>query len=409
MYCSTVQLLNNVVLENNFPPMIAARNYVYACIAGYECMAAGDTNYRSLAGQIKHLPSLPNPDNKDIIDFHLASLLAFTKVGNAVTFPEGSLMSYYDDLLKKADSIGLNEQHIAATKKFADTIASSILAWSKKDRYGATRGAPKYEFKAQEHLWAPTPPMYASAVEPHWKKIRPMVLDTSFMFEIPKPPVYDIKNKNSVYYKALLEVKNTGDSLTKEQKHIADFWDDNPFRMNVSGHVMYATKKFSPPGHWLNIVGIAAYHAKADFAQTTAAYAITSIAFFDAFIRAWEEKYKSNYVRPESIIIKYLNPYWRPYIQTPPFPSYVSGHATNSAAAAEAMTYCFSDTLSFMDTSLVEFGIPARKIESFRKAAEEAAMSRLYGGIHYRFDNEEGLKVGKKVGQYVASRIRFKK
>jgi hypothetical protein len=408
-YSATVKMLNNVVLENNFPPMIAARNYVYACIAGYECMVAGDSSYQSLSGQIKHLPPMPAPSDPSNIDFHLASLLAFTKVGNAVTFPDGSLMFYYDDLLKKADSAGMSEEKVTATKLFSDTIAASILAWSKKDRYGATRGAPKYEFKALEERWAPTPPMYSTAVEPHWKKIRPMVLDTSFMFEIPPPPVYDVKNKNSVYYKALLEVKNIGDSLTKEQKHIADCWDDNPFRMNVSGHVMYATKKFSPPGHWLNIVGIAAHHAKADFSQTVAAYALTSIAFFDAFIRAWEEKFKSNLVRPETVINKYLDPYWRPYIQTPPFPSYVSGHATNSAAAAETMTYCFGDQLSFMDTSLVEFGIPARKIESFRKAAEEAAMSRLYGGIHYRFDNEEGLKVGKQVGQLVVSRLRIKK
>jgi membrane-associated phospholipid phosphatase len=408
LYSSTVKQLNNVVLENNFPPMIAARNYVYACIAGYECMAAGDSSYQSLSGQIKHLPPMPSPDDSNI-EFHLAALLAFTKVGNAVTFPEGSLIFHYDDLLKKADSIGLSERCIRATKIFADTIAASIIAWSKKDRYGATRGAPKYEFKVQEDRWAPTPPMYASAVEPYWKKIRPMVLDTSIMFDIPRPPQFDINNKNSSYYQSLLEVKNIGDSLTKEQKHIADFWDDNPFRMNVSGHVMYATKKFSPAGHWLNIVGIAAYLKKADFSQTVAAYALTSIAFFDAFIRAWEEKYKSNYVRPETIINKYLDPYWRPHIQTPPFPSYVSGHATNSAAAAEAMTYCFGDQFSFTDTSLVEFNIPARKIESFRKAAQEAAMSRLYGGIHYRFDNEEGLKVGKQVGQLVASRLRMKR
>jgi hypothetical protein len=409
LYSSTVKQLNNVVLENNFPPMIAARNYVYACIAGYECMAAGDSSYQSLSGQIKHLAFMPSPDDAPNIDFHLASLLAFTKVGNAVTFPDGSLMYHYDELLKKADSAGMSEERVNATKVFSDTIAASILAWSKKDRYGATRGAPKYEFKTQEDRWAPTPPMYASAVEPFWKKIRPMVLDTCIMFEIPRPPVYDIQNKNSVYYQSLMEVKNIGDNLTKEQKHIADFWDDNPFRMNVSGHVMYATKKFSPAGHWLNIVGIAAHHAKANFSQTVAAYAITSIAFFDAFIRAWEEKYKSNYVRPETIINKYLDPYWRPYIQTPPFPSYVSGHATNSAAAAEAMTHCFGDKLSFTDTSLVEFNIPARKIESFRKAAEEAAMSRLYGGIHYRFDNEEGLKVGKQVGQLVVSRLRMKR
>ena len=409
LYCATVKKLNNVVLENNFPPMIAARNYVYACIAGYECMVAGDSTYQTLAGQIKHLPPLPKPQTGAKIDFSLAALLAFIKVGNSVTFPDGSLMEYHASLIEQADSLGMPEEMHSATITFSDTIAAAILQWSKGDAYGATRGALKYEFKDVEGRWIPTPPMYASAVEPHWKKIRPMVLDSASQFAIPPPPVYDIKNKNSIYYKSLLEVKNIGDSLNPEQKAIADFWDDNPFRMNVSGHVMFATKKFSPPGHWLNIVGIAAKEAKAGFNETVAAYAITSIAFFDAFIRAWEEKYKSNYVRPETVITKYLDPYWQPHIQTPPFPSYVSGHATNSAAAAEAMTSCFGDSLSFTDTSLVAFGIPARKILSFRKAAEEAAMSRLYGGIHYRFDNEEGLKVGKKVGEYVVERLKLKK
>ncbi len=409
LYSTTVKKLNEVVLENNFPPMIAARNYVYASIAGYECMAAGDTTYQSLAGQIKHLPPLPKPLADTSVNFQLASLLAFLKTGNAVTFPEGNLMGYYDDLLKLADSVGLSEETIHATQQFADTIAASILAWSKKDNYGPTRGAPKYDFKGEEGKWAPTPPMYSSAVEPHWRKIRPMILDSASQIEIPRPPLYDVKNKNSVYYQALLEVKQVGDSLTAEQKQIADFWDDNPFRMEVKGHMMYATKKFSPPGHWLNIVGIAAHHAKADYTQTVAAYAITSIAFFDAFIRAWDEKYTSQYPRPETAINKFIDEYWQPYIQTPPFPSYVSGHATNSAAAAEAMTHCFGDQLSFMDTSLVDYGIPARKIHSFRKAAEEAALSRLYGGIHYRFDNDEGLKVGKQVGELVVARVRLKK
>jgi hypothetical protein len=247
-------------------------------------------------------------------------------------------------------------------------------------------------------------------VEPHWGTIRSMVLDSSTQFEIPRPPKFDVNNKNSVFYQYMMEVKNIGDSLNDEQKHIAEFWDDNPFKMNVSGHVMFATKKFSPPSHWLNIVGIAAKEAKADFNTTVAAYTLTSIAFFDAFIRGWQEKYTSNYIRPESAINGQKEfQEWRPYIQTPPFPSYVSGHATNSSAAAEAMTSMFGNQLSFTDTSLLEFGINNRVIKSFRAAAEEAALSRLYGGIHYRFDNEQGLIVGKKIGELVVQRIQLKK
>lgn len=408
LYSKTVKKLNDVVLGNNFPPMIASRNYVYANIAAYECIVAGDTTYQTLSGQIKHMPSMPKPDTSKPIDYSLAALLSFTKVGNAVTFPEGSMMEYYNELKEKADSAGMPSDVLEHTIAFSDTIVATIMKWSKGDNYAATRGAERFTVKEEEGRWVPTPPMYATAIEPQWGKIRPMVLDSSSQFEIPRPPVFDVTNKNSTYYKALMEVKNVGDSLTEEQKHIADFWDDNPFKMNVSGHVMFATKKFSPPGHWLNIVGIAAKAAKADFNSTVGAFAITSIAFFDAFIRGWEEKYKSNYVRPETSISKYIDQEWRPYIQTPPFPSYVSGHATNSSAAAETITSWFGDQLSFTDTSLLEFGIANREIKSFRAAAAEAAMSRLYGGIHYRFDNDEGLKVGKQVGELIVKRIQLK-
>ena len=101
IYCKTVKKLNDVILENNFPPMIASRNYVYANIAAYECVAAGNPDYQSLSGQIKHMPTMPKPEAGKTIDFSLAALFACSKVGNAVTFPEGSMMEYYAELKKK--------------------------------------------------------------------------------------------------------------------------------------------------------------------------------------------------------------------------------------------------------------------------------------------------------------------
>jgi PAP2 superfamily len=409
LYSKTVKRLNDVVLENNFPPMIATRNYTYANIAAYETMAAGNPQFQSLSGQIKHLPAMPKPEAGKIIDFSLAAALSFTKVGNAVTFPEGSMMAYYDELKEKAREAGMTSDILKNTLAFSDTVVAAVLKWSKKDNYAQTRSAEKYTVKDEEGRWVPTPPMYAQAVEPKWNTIRCLVMDSSSQFMPPRPPVFDVKNKKSEYNKYLSEVKKIGDSLTDEQKHIAEFWDDNPFKLNVSGHVMFATKKFSPAGHWMNIVGIAAKEAKADFATTVAAYAETSIALFDAFISCWDEKYRSNYIRPETAINKYLDEEWRPYIQTPPFPSYTSGHGTISAAAAESMTYWFGDKLSFTDTSSLEFGIESRKIISFRDAAKEAAMSRLYGGIHYRFDNEQGNKAGTKLGEFIVQRLRLKK
>ena len=250
--------------------------------------------------------------------------------------------------------------------------------------------------------------MYASAAEPHWMEIRTMVIDSASIYEPAPPPTFNIKDKNSKYYQEVIAIKNAIDSLTPEQKHIAEFWDDNPFKMNVTGHVMFGSKKFSPPGHWMSVVGIAAKQAKSDYPETIYATAKTAIALFDAFLICWAEKFTSNYIRPESVINQEIDHNWQPFIQTPPFPSYVSGHSTISAATAEVMTNYFGE-MAFTDTSSVEFGIKSRSFKSFHDAAQEASISRLYGGIHYRFDLNEGNALGRKVGAVVLQRLQLKK
>ena len=404
LYSKTVKKLNDVVLFNNFPPVIASRNYAYANIAAYECVAAGDSNYQSLAGQLRQLPPMPKPSAQPL-NFNLAALLAFLKVGNAVTFPEGILMDYYEEVKKQARDAGMSSDMINNSVAFSDTISASIMKWSKGDNYAQTRSAEKFTVTTEEGRWVPTPPAYAQAMEPHWCEIRPMVLDSAAQCRPGVPPGYNVSKKDGVFYKEMMEVKNVGDSLTEEQKHIADFFDDNPFKLNVSGHLMFATKKFSPPGHWMNIVGIAAEKSGADFNKTVAAYTETAIALFDGFIGCWKIKYESNMIRPETVINKFVDPDWKPYIQTPPFPSYVSGHSVISAAAAEVMTHYFGENFSFTDTSNLEFGIANRTFKSFHDAALEASWSRLYGGIHYRSDLEQGNIMGKQIGETIVSRL----
>jgi hypothetical protein len=409
LYCKTVKKLNDVVLYNNFAPVVASRNYAYANIAAYECVAAGDSSYNSLHGQIRHLPQMPRPEAGKKVDYKMAALLAFVKVGNAVTFPEGVLMDYYEGLKKSADSAGMPEDVLEATVAFSDTIAATVMKWSKGDNYAQTRSAEKFTVTTEDGRWIPTPPGYSQAMEPHWCDIRTLLLDSAAQFDAPPPPVYNMKDSTSEYCRQVMEVKGVVDSLTNEQKHIADFFDDNPFNLHVTGHVMYATKKFSPPGHWMNIVGIAAEKAKTDFNTTVAAYTATSIALFDGFISCWKTKYMRNSSRPETVINKYVDPNWRPYIQTPPFPSYVSGHSVISAASAEVMTHFFGDNFAYTDTSELEFGVPNRSFKSFRHAADEASWSRLYGGIHFRADLEQGNIVGRKIGEYIVGKLRMKK
>jgi hypothetical protein len=409
LYRLTVKKLNDIILENNFPPMIGSRNYVYANIAAYEVIAAGDENFNSLAGQIRHLKGVPRPTDNSKVDFHFASLLAFCAVGNAVTFPEGSMNEYVDELKKKAKDAGLPKEVFDASVEYADIVSKHILQWSKDDNYAKLRSASKFTVKDEDGRWIPTPPMYAQAIEPHWCEIRPMVLDSASQIKPVPPPPFNMKNKESLFYQNALEVKNIGDSLTDEQKHIADFWDDNPFKLNVVGHVMFATKKFSPGGHWMNIVGIANQNNKSDFNTTVGTYTLASIALFDGFITCWEAKFKTNYVRPETVITKHLNADWRPYLQTPPFPEYTSGHAVISAATAEVLTAAFGDNVAFRDTSSTEFGIPERSFTSFRQAAREAGQSRVYGGIHYKNSCMVGTQQGEEVGRLVNERLKLKK
>ena len=307
-YCKTVKELNEVVKHVGFTPIVASRNYAYANIAAYECIAAGYPNeYNSLAGQINGLQQMPKADTNKKVDYEFASLLAFCKVGEAVTFPEGSMQEYVDSLKKHAKDEGMPEEMFNNTLAFADTIGKSILAWSKKDNYAKTRSSPRYTVIDTPGRWVPTPPAYTSAIEPHWYEIRPIVMDSASQFTPPPPIAFNIKDKNSAYYKQVMEIKTAGDSLTDEQKHIAEFWDDLGGKLNVAGHVMFVTKKFSPPGHWMNIVGIAAQKSKANFHKTVAAYTLTSIAMFDGFIQCWDEKFRSNMVRPEIVINKYID------------------------------------------------------------------------------------------------------
>jgi PAP2 superfamily len=409
-YSKTVKELNEVVKHVGFSPIVASRNYTYANIAAYECIVAGyPKEYYSLAGQINGLSAMPKADSSATIDYEFAALLAFCKVGEAVTFPEGSMQEYVDGLKQEATDNGMPGDMLQNSVAFADTISKAILAWSKKDNYAQTRSASRYTVIDSPGRWIPTPPAYASAIEPHWQEIRTIALDSANQFVPPPPIPFNMTDTNSAYYKQVMDVKNTIDSLTPEQMHIAEFWDDLGGKLNVSGHVSFVTKKFSPPGHWMNIVGIASQKSKASFRKTVAAYTLTSICMFDAFIQCWDEKFRSNMMRPETAINKFIDPDWQPYLQTPPFPEYTCGHSTVSTAAAEALTAMYGDNFAYTDTSELEFGIANRSFTSFRHAAEENNWARFYGGIHFHPTCVVSKEYGNKVGTYIINKLKLAK
>ena len=147
-------------------------------------------------------------------------------------------------------------------------MADDILAWADKDNYKETRSYPKYSISDDERLWKPTPPSYMEGIEPHWREIRTMVMSSADQFSPAAPSNYNL-DKSSTFFKETMEVYDTGNNLTTEQKSIASFWDCNPYVMNQTGHMMFATKKITPGGHWMGISGIAARTANLESVSYT--------------------------------------------------------------------------------------------------------------------------------------------
>ena len=401
---ANVKNLTDIIVYDIFSPPVASRVYLYPAIAAYQTMQlANEETYASLSGQVKGLGPLTKSINENV-NYNIASLHAFNEVGKALIFSEDKMNAFQENLEQQLKDKGVPRSILKASKKFGDEVSSHILAWAKGDLYNQTRTFPKYTIQEEEHYWKPTPPDYMDGIEPHWKQIRTMALDSSNQFP-PKPPLAFDLTEGSPFQIQLKEVYEIGKNITDEQLEIAKFWDCNPYVTHHRGHAMFATKKITPGGHWIGITSIATRKAKSDFQATTNAYANVTIALFDAFISCWDEKWNTLVVRPETLINKYYDEEWLPILQTPPFPEYTSGHSVISRAAAITLTDLFGNNFAFNDTTEIEYGLPLRSYDSFIGASEEAAVSRLYGGIHYMMAIEEGVAQGQEVGEHIVQRI----
>ncbi|MES3033543.1 MAG: vanadium-dependent haloperoxidase [Gemmatimonadota bacterium] len=400
-----VKQVNDVIVYDIFSPPQASRVYAYASIAAYEVLRQSDSGYVTVAGQVRDLTPVPARTPGREVSLPLAGVHAYMTVGRALTFSQARM----DTLRTAMDARfrdDLSAEVFANSIAYGDTVAKHILAWASKDRFKQRTGLAKYSvLRDTPGRWIPTPPAYMDAVEPNWGTLRPFTMDTSNQFR-PEPPLAFDTTRSSPFWKEMTEVQQVGKNLSEEQRAIAAFWDCNPFVMHVQGHTMFATKKMSPGGHWMGIVGIASRKVNADMARASEAYARTAIALADGFLSVWAEKYVSNVIRPETMINRYLDESWQPLLQTPPFPEYTSGHSGISTAAATVLTQLFGADFAFSDSTEVEYGLPVRSFTSFDQAASEAAISRLYGGIHYRRAIEQGQVQGRKVGEQVLATVK---
>ncbi|WP_109302486.1 vanadium-dependent haloperoxidase [Aquimarina sp. AU474] len=411
-YHNVIDKLTEVMVHDIFSPPVASRIYNYPNIAAYEVIAQGDNTYKTLAARLNGLEPVPVVDTTKHVNYNLAALVAYLEIGKQLVFSEDKVEIYRDSLYNSWKSI--NEDSYTNSKNYGLEVAEHIKKWMATDNYAQTRTMPKFSVNTEDpSRWQPTPPDYMDGIEPHWQKIRPSVIDSSSQFTPSKHPGFSLE-KESPFYKELMETYSVGVTIkeegeTSEKLEIAQFWDCNPYVSTHKGHLMFATKKITPGAHWIGICKIACKKESLDFQKTVYAYTHTSIAIADAFISCWDEKYRSNLIRPETLINQHIDENWEPVLQTPPFPEYTSGHSVVSGAASKVLTQIFGDNFEFNDNTEVKYGLPIRSFVSFNKAAEEAAISRLYGGIHYRAAIDLGLEQGRELGSFVIGKLRIKK
>lgn len=411
-YSASIENVTQILIHDIFSPPVASRIYTYPNIAAYEVIAQNSTTYNSLQNQLHGLDSIPVLDSKSGVNKNVAALVAHMEVSKALVFSEEMVEKFRDSMYAKWQNE--NSKEFELSKEYGLKVAERVKKWMGKDNYKQTRTMPKYSVYASKvERWQPTPPAYMDAVEPHWGKIRTMVLDSASQFK-PVPALPYSTEKNSPFFKEVQEVYDISKMMIQkgdqsEEIKMAQFWDCNPYVTVNQGHMMFAKKKITPGGHWMGITKIAAQKSKADFEKTVYANTATSLALFEAFISCWDEKFRSNVVRPETVINQNIDENWKPLLQTPPFPEYTSGHSVASTSAATVLTSVFGDNFSYVDTTELPYGLPKREFKSFNLASKEAALSRLYGGIHYRAAIENGIVQGRNVGEYIVKKIKFLK
>lgn len=396
--------LTQIIIYDVFTPPVASRIYVYASLASYEAMRHTEKSYPSLTEKLNGFDKMPEPETGVAYDYTLAATKAFFSVVRKVkVFSVDSLVKYEESVFGSYKS-ALAKDVYDRSVQYGDTIAAVILKRAKSDGYALSRGKEKHLGSNEPGRWRPTPPDYLDGVEWCWNTMKSMTMDSASQFMPPRPPAFS-KDTTSAYYKYLQEVYTIGKTLTEEQRLIAKYWDDNPFVLEHAGHMMFGNKKITPGGHWMGIAAIASRQTKATPVKVAQTYALTAIALYDAFISCWDEKYRSNVVRPVTVINEWIDHGWTPFLQTPPFPEYTSGHSSISASAATVLEKLYGKNFAFQDTSDLRYIGMQRHFNSFMEAALEASISRVYGGIHYRSGTEAGTTQGQRLGEWIVSKL----
>jgi hypothetical protein len=383
-----------------FSPPVVSRAFGYAGVALYEAIAPGMSGYRSLTGLVNELPTMPPVEPgaayhwPSVANSALATILRH--LFPTITAEPLVAINKLEQKFEAQFAAELSPDVLARSQARGRAVADAVFEWSKSD--GGHEGylhnfSNEYVAPTGEGVWQPTQPRYAPALQPYWGETRLFVPDDSDACAPPPPPAYST-DPSSQFYQEAREVYDTVRNLTPEQQEIAKFWADD------------AGVTATPPGHSLSIATQVLQAEDASLALAAETYARLGMALADSFTSCWQTKFQYNVMRPITYIQQVIDPNWNregitdPLI-TPPFPEYTSGHSVEAQAAATILTSLFGEHYRFTDLTHVDLGLAPRTFASFDEFADEAAISRLYGAIHYRTAIEQGQVQGACIGERI--------
>jgi hypothetical protein len=395
--------LRHLKVQNLKTPTYVSRSLGYIGLTMFETVVNGSIVYQSVAKQLNGLGELPKPELGKSYDWETS-----LNAGQAYIIKQMWQHAMADDN-KRIDSLEnaiFAERNLAVkdtaivnrSKRYGLSVAKAIYEWSKTDggHLGyLTNFDAKYTFPKGSNFW--TPPVNGQSsvlmpLHPHWGKNRTF---TSTNSQLPVPQIIPYSDdKNSAFYKEFKEVYDIQLALTQTQKEIANWWGDDP------------SETYAPPGHSYSLALQILRVKKPNLFTAAESFAKVGMSVADAFINCWKCKYTYHSVRPAAYIRKNIKGSFEQFWPEPPFPAFASGHSTQASSAAEALISVYGDNVAFDDVTHV--GRPKdifrnveykkRSYTSISQTAIECGISRLYGGIHTRQDNEVGMSEGKKIG-----------
>ncbi len=392
-----MDLITHLIKNEAKSPPQASRIIAYAGVTAYEAACPGIGGYQSLSGQLNDMPAMPQPQAGNQYDWSASLTAAMSAVLNGLFDSASSnttqaILNLSNQQLQARNQIPVDVLNRSVV--YGQSIAEAILSWAGQDGYQAARGLP-YSSPQGPGMWVPTPPAYAPPLEPYWGQLRTFAILSADSCVPPTPMMFSTENISPCYQQALV-VYQAVKSLNTDSTTIANFWADD------------AGKTYTPPGHWLSIENQVVQQLNLSLDRALELYAIAGVAMGDAFISCWHAKFQYCLLRPITYINAYIDSGWQPLLITPPFPEYTSGHSVVSGAVSTVLSQMLGK-LSFVDKTYADVGVPSRQFNSFEAAANEAAISRLYAGIHYPLSIQYGVFEGQMVGQAVLDRLQTRK